>query len=460
LGRNDGAGSVNHAAGSEVKTLVVSLDTLRADHLSCLGQGGVLTPNLDALARDGTLFTSAFANDIPTQPAHTAMFTGLYGLSNTIVSHFHPPASLDQSLKWLPSLLQARGMATAAVDHLFLMKDWFIRGYDDYLTPPGRSRAPAAEINGLALPWIRDHVNEEFFLFLHYWDPHVPYVPPSPFRETHTVGSLQPQDQTLEAQLRAVPTYPVFKRNNYDIIGKVPNLQYIADLYRAEVAYLDHEIGNLASHLEELRILDETLLVLVGDHGENMAEHDAWFDHAGLYDSVVRVPLVIRLPGVMPALTIDSFVQHVDLMPTVLDLLDIPRPADFDGQSLVPLLKCEPGGWRDHVVLSECTWQAKRAVRNRRWKYIRNYDAGAYGRSGPELYDLELDPDEQHNVADATETVVEELDAQLEAWVAATLAGRPDPMTGVIQSGLPGISRLRSVMAEDSLTDSQVLNNA
>ena len=160
--------------------IICSLDTLRADHLSCLGNGRGLTPNLDRIAKEGSLFSQTYATDIPTQPSHTALFTGQFGITTGIVSHFHPAAYLPEETLWLPSLLRRHGYVTGAVDHLFAMKDWFIRGYDDYMPPPGRSRSPGSVINGIGLPWISDHRDEDFFLFLHFWDAHIPYVPPAP----------------------------------------------------------------------------------------------------------------------------------------------------------------------------------------------------------------------------------------------------------------------------------------
>ncbi len=141
-------------AGRGMNLLFCSLDTLRADRLGCLGNGRGLTPNLDRIASEGALFAQAYASDIPTQPSHTAIFTGQFGMRTGIVSHFHPAAYLDEETLWMPSLLRRHGYVTGAVDHLFAMKDWFIRGYDDYMPPPGRSRSPGSVINEIGFPWL------------------------------------------------------------------------------------------------------------------------------------------------------------------------------------------------------------------------------------------------------------------------------------------------------------------
>lgn len=426
------------------------MDTLRADRLGCLGYRRGLTPNLDAIAREGALFRNAFVSDIPTQPSHTAIFTGKFGINSGIVSHFHPPAKLDPDISWLPSLYQDAGYVTGAVDHLFAMKDWFERGYTHYMPPQGRSRAPGSVIVDLGLRWLKDHADDNFFLFLHFWDAHIPYVPPSPFKERYTLASSSISDPLTGVKLRDRPTYPLFAQNLYNHLDAVPNLDYIADLYDAEVAYLDHEIGNLFDYLQSAGILDNTMVVLFGDHGENMTEHDAWFDHAGLYDSVVHIPLIMWAPGKIPASEISTMVSLVDVKPSVLELTGLPEVPGLDGRSLVPLMKGEKSSHRDVVFLSECTWQAKRGVRTPRWKFIRSIDPGMYPREGIELYDLAADPYEQHSVAHERPDVVMQLGTLLDEWLQEQLHGRPDPIDEVVAAGLPAVRRLQDLISDAS----------
>ncbi len=427
--------------------VICSLDTLRADHLSCLGNGRGLTPNLDRIASEGALFSQTYATDIPTQPSHTALFTGKFGINSGIVSHFHPAAYLPEETLWLPSIMRRNGYVTGAVDHLFAMKDWFIRGYDDYMPPPGRSRSPGSVINGIGLPWVSEHKERDFFLFLHFWDAHIPYVPPSPFKERYSHGTAGRIDPDITAKLEGRPSYPLFKQNLYDFLDAMPNLDYIADLYDAEVAYLDFEIGRIFQHLEAEGLLEDTMVVLFGDHGENMTEHDAWFDHAGLYDSVTHVPLVMWAPGRVPAMESSAMVTLTDVMPTILEALGLPEAEGIDGRSLFPLMRGEAAAHRDAVMLSEATWQAARGVRTPDWKYIKFLQTTIYGRDGVELYDLANDPDEQVNVADQHPEVVAELGDRLNHWVSAQLGGRPDPMHSVLDAGLPAVARLNDVIA-------------
>jgi arylsulfatase len=443
--RKRGVRSERERLGMNV--IFCSLDTLRADRLSSLGHPRGLTPNLDRIASEGALFSQTYATDIPTQPSHTAIFTGQFGVNTGIVSHFHPAAYLEEETLWLPSLLRKSGYTTGAVDHLFAMKDWFIRGYDDYMPPPGRSRSPGSVINDIGFPWIAEHADRDFFLFLHFWDAHIPYVPPSPFKERFSHRTAGRIDPDITEKLEGRPSYPLFKQNLYDFLESMPNLDYIADLYDAEVAYLDFEIGRLFNYLGELGLLDDTMVVLFGDHGENMTEHDSWFDHAGLYDSVIHVPLIMWAPGRIPSVESSAMVTLTDILPTVLEVLGLPEAEGIDGRSLMPLMKGETTSHRDVVMLSEATWQAARGVRTPEWKFIKFLQSTIYGRDGIELYNLAEDPHEQNNVAEDHPEVVATMGDQLQHWVSAQLAGRPDPMLSVIDAGLPAVARLNDVVS-------------
>ena len=434
-----------------MKAIFLSLDTLRADRLTCLGYHRGLTPHLDRVAAQGALFASAFASDIPTQPSHTALFTGRFGIKTGIVSHFFGPAQLAESVEWLPSMMRDAGHATGAVDHLFAMKDWFVRGYQDYMPPPGRSRSPGEVVNDIGLAWLDEHYDEDFFLFLHFWDAHIPYVPPKPYHDRFTPDSRHIVDPDITEKLQSRPSYPLFYRNNYQHIPHIPNLDYLADLYDAEVAYLDAQIGRVLARLEELGILDDTLLVIFGDHGEVMTEHDSWFDHAGLHDAVTHVPLIIRYPGRVEPGRHDSFVQLVDVFPTVAELAGLAVPADIDGRSLMPMIRGAVQTHRGEVFLSECTWQATRAIRTEEWKLIRCTDPGIYGGPAFELYHLPSDPDEQRNLAQLRPDVVAALDQRLSDWLHDQLGGRPDPQVEVLAVGLPAVARLQGVIEEDRL---------
>lgn len=192
----------------------VSLDTLRASRLGCYGYGKPTSPYLDSIAAQGALFERAYATDIPTEVAHTGIFTGKMGLSTGIVSHGSPLTQLPKKEPWLPALLRSHGFTTGAVDNLYQLKEWFARGYRYYINSVGNKRnIDGRTVNELAFPWIREHKDEPFFfLFLHYWDPHTPYLPPHAYARQFYEKGRDPYDRTNKSMEAAYnhAAYPFF----------------------------------------------------------------------------------------------------------------------------------------------------------------------------------------------------------------------------------------------------------
>ncbi|WP_179232962.1 sulfatase family protein [Paenibacillus rigui] len=458
-----------------MKIIMISLDTLRADRLGCYGYGKPTSPYMDRIASEGVLMERAYAADIPTEVAHSAIFTGKIGLTSGIVSHGSELSYLPKSVEWLPSMLKAAGFTTCAVDNLYNLKEWFARGYRYYLNPSGKKRwIDGRTVNDLAIPWIREHKEEDFFLFLHYWDAHTPYLPPekyvAPFYEKDK-DPYQPGGRSMDRAYEH-PAYPFFKHHHYRQLGPVTDTAYMNALYDAEIRYLDDLLQELDTTLVELGIQEETLIVLFGDHGESLTEHNIYWDHCGLYEPTVHVPLLMRWPGRIPAgRRVSGFVQHVDLLPTVLEaamaggarldpsaLLQVPD--GIDGQSLWPSVRGEADGTWEEVYLSECAWQAARAIRTDRYKLIRYYDPGPFQRPVTELFDLEQDPEELVNIADQETALAEALENKLTAFVARKLNGRADPMMRQLhEAQLPFRRRIEAILGTVGLTwDSWIAN--
>lgn len=446
-----------------MKIILISLDTLRASRLSGYGYGKPTSPFMDRFASEGALFERAYAADIPTEVAHTGVFTGKVGLTTGIVSHGSELAHLPKSTPWLPTMLRSAGFATSAVDNLYQLKEWFARGYRYYINSVGGNRwIDGRTINELAFPWLAQHKDESFFLFLHYWDAHTPYLPPESYVPSFYPKGRDPFDRAYRSMERAYNhlAYPFFKHHHYDLLGPVTDSDYLDALYDAEIRYLDDRLHELDLHLEALGIRDDTLVILFGDHGESLTEHDIYWDHCGLYEPTVRVPVMMRWPGRIPAgRAVPGFVQQVDLLPTILeavrrekppgiDLRKLADPEGLDGKSLWPALEGRTDRTHVAIFLSECAWQAARGIRTDRYKLIRTYDAGPYVRPASELYDLHADPDETVNLAGTQPELAEKLERQLNDWVAAKLAGRPDPMELQLrQAGLPFRRRIEQILA-------------
>lgn len=443
-----------------MKIIMVSLDSLRADRLGCYGYDKPTSPYLDKIAEEGVLFEKAFAADIPTEAAHTAIFTGKAGLNTGIVSHGSMLTHLPKTTGWMPDILRSAGLTTAAVDNLYQLKEWFARGYRYYINSVGEKRwIDGKVINDLAKDWLDQHKDEDFFLFLHYWDPHTPYLPPEeniPLFYNNDRDPYDPGNKSMEAAYNHL-AYPFFKQHHFDLIGPVTDADYVNALYDAEIRYLDQRLKELDDHLEQLGIKEETFLIIFGDHGESLTEHNIYWDHCGLYDTTVKVPMMMRWPGHIPAnQRVNGMVQQIDIFPTVIEAIHSEEKMDLqeiDGKSLWPSIQGMENGTVSNIYLSECAWQAARGIRTDKYKFIKTLDSGPFTRPPRELYDVENDPAETVNLADSLASLADQMEEELDQWVDNTLAGRKDPMTAQLEiEGLPFKKRIERILKTVGLT--------
>jgi arylsulfatase len=426
-----------------MKTILVYLDTLRADHLGCYGYRRATSPRLDALAGEGVLFERAYPTDVPTQPSYTAVLTGQRGIRNGVVSH-HPSEDVSESVPWMPEIMAQHGHVTGAVSTLYFMKRYFARGFHSYMNPVTHERRriqqiTADEINAFALPWLRGNADRDFFMFVHYWDPHGIYKAPeekyhSMFYEGH--DPRDPNNHSLDALND--PLFAFF-RGHVNAVGQgVTDAEYVIAQYDGEIRYLDTKFGELLDTLTELGIGDDTLLIVTSDHGESMTEHGLYFDHCSVYEDIVHVPLIIRWPRHLPAgKRVGALVQGVDVTATILDAAGIEQPEVMQGESLLPLARGETEQGRDYVFSNQGLWQAKRMISDGRWKLIKALDNGVWPAPARELYDLEADPGELCDLAEERGDVVAELELRLARWEDAQLRGRTDPLRRIVEAGIP-----------------------
>jgi arylsulfatase len=406
----------------------IVIDTLRASRLGCYGYAKPTSPTLDRLAGEGVRFDRTFAPGIPTTPAHTTMFTGMHPLNHNIVCH-GGSVDLDRKIPVLPELLQRAGYTTAAVDNLYNIKPWLARGYEFYINPASRHRlkllVSCEEINARAIPWLRSHAGEKFFLFLHYWEPHTPYLPPERYRTFYAAGRDPfSAEHTTFAPIKRQPFWEMFRDVWFNKLGPVTDAEYIASLYDAEIRHVDDGIAQILDTLDACGLTEETLVVITGDHGESMYQHDIYFDHHGLYEDIIHVPLLMRCPGrIPPGRIAHPMVQHLDIAPTVLEAIDAKTPTTMDGRSLWPLATGvrDDGGW-ERVFCCESTWQSKWALRTQNKKFILSRQQDFHNMPPRELYDLLADPHETHNRAIEHWEEAAVMEADLEAWIAANLA--------------------------------------
>jgi arylsulfatase A-like enzyme len=417
---------------------IIAIDTLRADHLSCYGYPRLTTPHLDRFAARGALFEDVFSTHIPTHPGYTTLFTGKDVFTHQIVTQ-GGPVDLDPAVRTLAEILGEHGYFTGAADN---MGRWFNRGFQAYeqyrWARDGAEWRKAEAVNAALLPLLDRAAGEAaggrpFFLFAHYWDPHTPYLPPAPFSRMFYAGDERdPAHHTMEPVFAFEP----FRRYFQQWMGGVADIEFPKAQYDAEIAYADAALAHVLNRLAETGLAESTLVVVTADHGEILDEHPGYFDHHGLYEPNVHIPLMMRLPGRIPAgRRVPGFVRLTDVAPTILEAIGLDHVAaseQMEGASVwatatAPRARRVP---RDELYLTECTWMRKRAWRTRRHKLIEALEPDFHNFPTVELYDLAEDPGEQRNVAEQHPDVVKELLGRMEAHAARRLSRTrlPDPV--------------------------------
>jgi tetratricopeptide (TPR) repeat protein len=361
------------AGGAPAPIILISIDTLRADHLPVYGYRKVKTPAIDALAADGIVFERAYAHSPQTLPSHTAILTGQLPFETGVRDNVGFTLRDDQAT--LAGRLRERGYVTGGVVSAFVLrKETGIgRGFDffDSQLPPAAPDLPMGQVQrtggeslAIAERWMQGLSSSKFFLFFHVYDPHTPYTPPERFA------------------------------------------QYAP--YDGEIAYTDEVVGQLVAWLKDRNWYDPALIVFLSDHGEGLGDHGELEHGLFLYDETIRVPFIVKLPkGVGAGRRISTPVQHIDLVPTILDWLQVKVPASLHGRSLRTLLEGKEGGApkNEAPFYSEAFygryhfgWSELYGLTDARYRYIR--------APRPELYDLQNDPREKQNlVADRPQAV-------------------------------------------------------
>jgi choline-sulfatase len=380
--------------------LLITLDTTRADHLGAYGYTLAKTPYMDRLAAEGVRFDRAVASAPITLPSHASLFTARYPFDHGVRNNGN--FYLSDRVPTLTTALHDRGYRTAAFVSSFILDRRYglARGFDDYddrldagkgaivnFQVERRGDATALAANGWFDAYARAGGTTPFFVWLHLYDPHEPYRPPRPFRD-------------------------MFADRPYD----------------GEIAFDDSVVAAVLDRLRQLGLLDRTAIAIVGDHGESLGDHGEETHSMFVYESALRVPMILWRPGRVPAGTVvKPLVRVIDLAPTLLDLVGAPPLAGVQGRSLLPVVR---GGGavpdsayaETYLPLFYMNWSPLRALEDARWKYI---DAPS-----PELYDLDHDPRESENLADRERSraaaLKRALDAQTGSGRGTMTVGRLD----------------------------------
>jgi arylsulfatase A-like enzyme/Flp pilus assembly protein TadD len=350
--------------------LVVTIDTLRADRLGIYGAANVSTPHIDRLAREGAWAPQSVVHAPLTRPSHASLFTGLYPAEHGIRDNISPPLPVDVPV--LASLFEREKFATAAfvASAVLDRQSGLARGFAHYGDRFDRNadRRSGDLVVADATAWLKG--KNRFFAWVHLYDPHAPYEPPSPFKE-----------------------------------------QYAGRPYDGTVAWSDELVGRLIGALRDNNALENTLVVVTSDHGEALGDHGEDVHGYFVYEATLRVPLIVRGPGVQAGTRMGGVARTIDLYPTIVEMFGLTDSHKPSGKSLAAAIG---GGGRMHdepsfaeslLPLLHYGWSDLRSVRDGRWKYIL--------APRPELYDLDRDPGEQHNLADAEQSRARAMNAAI-----------------------------------------------
>src|SRR5712691_834859 len=371
--------------------VVITIDTLRADHLGCYGDQQIRTPNIDSLAADSVRFERAYTPVPVTLPAHTVLFTGTYPLLSGI--HDFSANKLSPAQPTLASVLKEQGYTTGAVIGSAVLDSRFglNRGFDFYYDHFDFNRLQESNLDEMerpgnvvadtALDWLAKNNQKKFFLWMHLYDPHFPYRPPAPYSD-----------------------------------------QYKDRPYDGEIAFADSQVGRLIRFLKDKGLYQNTIIVLTGDHGESLGEHGEKTHGFFIYNATLHIPVILHLPGQRLVNSVPELVSLADLMPTVLQALKVDVPSQVQGRNLLPVMT-EKNEDQSQVLYAETflprlhfNWSELRGLETKNYHFI---DAPK-----PELYDLAKDPGETQNLYPTKKAVAEEMRARLAAMIRQYSAGQ------------------------------------
>ena len=386
--------------------LVICVDSLRADHLGCYGYERDPSPCINKVANDGVLFTNAISQAPWTKPSVASLFASMYMSVHNVwygykdTKDYAISCRMSDDIVTLAEILKIHGYETAGFGQkLHLHKEFgFKQGFDLLNMRLGKS----ANITNNMISWLHRRQPNKFFLYIHYDDAHFPYNPPDKFKMYDVYKS------------NANVTGENFKSiRSGEIKLSKEDINHIIASYDGEIRCVDEKIGLLLKQLDGMGYGNNTLVIILADHGDEFMEHGGVAHGHTLYEELIRVPLIMKGPTIPKNVQITGLAQSIDIAPTILDILDLQPDKEMEGRSLVPLIFT---GQEVHdAVYSErksYNGEFLRGIRSKKWKLIRDFDT-----KQSLLFDLENDPGEIANVRDQYPKIAAELELQLFEWL-------------------------------------------
>ncbi|WP_226527243.1 sulfatase [Metabacillus niabensis] len=460
-----------------MKILFLDLDAVSPKHLGCYGYHRNTSPNIDKIAEEGCRFTNYYTSDAPCAPSRTALMSGQFGIRNGLVGHggtagdMKPegePRGMMGSLSLghsLPSFLQSfAGLHTVLISPFAQRHSTFnfYAGFNDIRNTGMYGFESAEHVSPVVKDWVEQNaMKDDWFLYINYWDAHTPYRAPenfgNPFAEEPLPEWLN--EEVLQKHKERVGPHTV-NELNIDHHGKTYNnaenekfprnpgqiqdmdeMRKMIDGYDCGIRYIDDHIGRLFGLLEEQGVMDEVIVIISADHGENMGQLGIYGEHATADDRTCNIPMIIRWPGMKEGVVDEGLHYHIDLPVTLADILNLPPSPKWDGQSFAPSIKEGADCGRDYLVVSQCAHVAQRGVRFGDWMYIRTYHDGYHLFKMEMLFNLAEDPNEQNNVATENKSICMEAVYYLNEWhdeMMLRSGDNVDPLWTVMKEGGPG----------------------
>jgi arylsulfatase len=435
-----------------MNVILVVIDTLRAKNMSCYGYGKKTCPNIDGMASEGVLFVNSFGHANNTHPAFTTIFAGMYPVTHRVVRMNGQYYLNYDKIRMVTELIRDAGYATLAVDNLastgrFVKADWLMRGFDVYVNYAEVSRREKRrirrlfEVNDLAFPLLEDVKGKPFFMFIHSWDTHTPYNPRQEFKHIWYDGDPTSRLNLGADGRRTVEKKPTGRTTPSMKQPDPQDVKYTIAQYDATISDADAALGDLMSKLEELDIAEDTMVIVTSDHGENLGEHEMFFNHRWPYDDCIYVPIIFWSPKYIPqGRRIEAIAQHVDLAPTILGFLGIQDTVAMEGHNLVDAIIGRADDTYKYARMHATYPDVRRAIRTKEYRFIKTIPGCPYEPDWPkrELYDMRADPNEVANVIESASDISAQLEAEMDRWVAGKLAQQPGWLDPLIEQSRHG----------------------
>ncbi|MBB6634519.1 sulfatase family protein [Cohnella thailandensis] len=451
-----------------MRILFLDLDSLSPDHLGCYGYPRDTSPNIDRIAEQGVRFTGYYTSDAPCAPSRAALMSGRFGIHSGLVGHGGTAADFRRegesrqfrdllTTESLPGFLRSAGLKTVLFSPFGERhSQWtFYAGFSEIHNSGKSGMESAEEVTPGVLDWIeRNSQEDDWFLYVNYWDPHTPYRAPESFGNPFANEPLPDwmTEEMLERHKRKVGPHSAREINMFDNktnpkwprqpgeLLDMNDLRQMIDGYDCGIRYVDSHVGQLLDALSRNGIMEDLVIIVSADHGENQGQLGIYGEHATADQGTCRIPMIVRWPGVTRPGVDEGLHYHLDFLPTVAELLGKEPSPTWDGRSYAPALTEGTDCGREYLVLSQCVHVCQRSVRFGDWLYMRTYHDGYHLFPKEMLYNLKADPFEQQDVAGEFPDVCMQAVYRLNDWhdeMMATMKHDVDPLWTVIREGGP-----------------------